>query len=159
MTKNPYQLRVKDVMSKHVVAVDFGDTARGSLALMVENRVSSLPVLDGRHRCVGVLSATDLVDLVHEMDDEMSRWDEWSEPSSQRLVGQRVGQGLDRRTVDELMTHTVAAVVPETPLAETAHEMLRHRVHRLPVLDEQQRILGIVSTMDILTAFVYGMAE
>ncbi len=72
------------------------------------------------------------------------------------MVGQLASHGMDRRKVEELMSNTVAAVGPETSLTETAQTMLRHRVHRLPVLDEQQRVLGIISTMDILSAFVDG---
>ncbi len=154
--KNPYQRRVKDVMSKHVVTVDFGDSVQEALSLMVENRVSGLPVVNGRQRCVGVLSATDLVDLAHDVDDELSQWDRTSDMSSQWMVGQLASHGMDRRKVEELMSNMVASVGPETSLSETAQTMLRDRVHRLPVLDEQQRVLGIISTMDILSAFVDG---
>ena len=154
--KNPYQRRVKDVMSKHVVTVDFGDTVQEALSLMVENRVSGLPVVNGRKRCVGILSATDLVDLAHDVDDELSQLDQSSDVSSQWMLGQLASNGMDRRKVEELMSNAVAAVGPETSLSETAQTMLRHRVHRLPVLDEQKRVLGIVSTMDILSAFVDG---
>ena len=42
---------------------------------------------------------------------------------------------------------------------EAAAEMLRYRVHRLPVVDKQGKLLGIISTMDILTSFVEGTPE
>jgi CBS domain-containing protein len=63
---------------------------------------------------------------------------------------------LARRTVEEFMTDHVATVTPDRTLPEAASEMLRHRVHRLPVVDEDGKLLGIISTMDILAAFVEG---
>ena len=55
MTTTTNELRVKDVMSKHVVAISPADTLHEALELIVENRVSALPVVDGRERCVGML--------------------------------------------------------------------------------------------------------
>ena len=51
------------------------------------------------------------------------------------------------------MTTTVVTVDRETPLLDAAGEMLRHRIHHIPVVDEQQHVLGIVSTMDVLAVF------
>jgi len=158
MTNNPYGRRVKDVMSKQVVTVDLGATAHDAIALMVENRVSGLPVVDRREHCVGILSASDLVDLAHDVDDELIRLDRQTNTPRHWWLGEIAELGMDHRNVKELMSTTVAAVGPETSLVETAQEMLRQRVHRLPVLNERRHILGIISTTDILTAFANGSA-
>jgi CBS domain-containing protein len=159
MAKDPYKQRVKDVVSKDVVAVDSDDTIADVLTLMMENRVSVLPVVDRRQRCVGILSTTDLVGLNHELHEELYDLGRAGEVSRQWLIEKLAEHSLGRRKAKDLMTTTVVAVGPETPLAQAAREMLRHRVHRLPVVGGQRRLLGIISMTDILAAFVEGAPQ
>ena len=133
MTTDPYARRIKHIMSKVVVSGDPDDTLEDAVGLMQDNRISVLPVTDQRDRCVGILSATDLIDL-----------------------SRQPGTALGEQKVADRMTGAVASLGPEASLATAAKEMVRHRVHHLPVVDNQQRLLGIISTMDILDAFVEG---
>ena len=156
MSSDPYQRRIREVMVKDVVFVHGQDDVREALGLMVENAVTSLPVVDRRDRCVGVLSSTDFLDVTRELDEEISDVTRVSELSQQWLLEKLSEQGFERKTVKELMTNRVVTIGAEALLSEAAREMLRHRVHRLPVVDEKDRLMGIVSTMDLLQAFVDG---
>jgi len=147
------QRRVKDALSKDVVSLDCGDTIHEGLALMVENSVSALPVVNSRGICVGILSATDLVSLTRDLHAGISAR-QIDEFSHQWLLDQISEHDLNRRKVEELMTDVVETVGLETPLAEAARDMINHRVHRLPVVDKDGRLLGILSTMDVMAALV-----
>ncbi len=155
MPNDPYHRRVKDVMSRDVVSVHPRDSIHEALALMAENRVAALPVTDSHRRCAGMISTSDVIDLTHELDEELTGLGRVDGRVQQWFV-EKLSAGLEDHEVGQLMTQNVASVGPETLLTQAAHEMRRHRVHRLPVLDSQQRLLGIVSTMDILDAFVEG---
>lgn len=156
MTIDPYRRRVADVLSKDIVSIPANGTVRDALALMVENRVSALPVVDKRGSCQGILSATDVVELALELDEDLRDVGR-SHDESQRWILQRLSEhDMDQRNVQEVMTTAVTTVPLDAPLYSAAREMLRHRVHRLPVVDTQERLVGIVSTMDILAAFVDG---
>ena len=144
------KVKTKDVMSRDVVTVHASDTIHEALDLMVENRVSALPVINGRRHCVGILSTSDMIDMTRDMDSELSEIDEID--GSRLWIVEKISSGIGREPVSSAMTETVASVTPETPVKETAREMLRHRVHRLPVVDGNQVLVGIVSTMDILSA-------
>jgi CBS domain-containing protein len=146
------------VLTKEVVAVNADDTVQEALRLMVENRVSVLPVVNGRDACVGVLSATDLIGLARDLNEELSGMEE-ADFTPQSLIDQVAEQDFGRRRVHELMTESVETVGPEASLAAAARAMLRHQVHRLPVVNERQRLVGIVSTTDILAAFVDGAPD
>ncbi len=149
---NVYALRVKDVLTKEVVAVHADDTVQDALRLMVENHVSALPVVNARDACVGILSATDLMGLTRDLNEELSGLGD-AEFVTQSLIDRVAEQDFGRRRVHELMTEVVETVGPEAPLAVAARAMLRHQVHRLPVVNERQRLVGIVSTTDIMGAF------
>ena len=155
MTADIYKRRVKDIMSTDVVSVHPQDTVHDALELMVENRVSALPVVDRQMRCVGILSTSDLIDVTRDLDVDMDGLEDGEGTLSAVLVRELVDNVTHER-IDELMTNDVASVHPDTLLASAASQMLRDRVHRLPVLDNNQRLLGIISTMDILAAFVDG---
>ena len=155
----PYSRRVKNVMSKVVVTAGEDDSMREAINLMDENRLSSLPVIDSRRRCVGILSASDLIHLARELGQEVDDIGRVSEGSRQWLIEKLIEHDMAHQKVSSRMTRSVAAIEPEANLAKAAGEMLRHRVHHLPVLDEHQRLLGIISTMDILTAFVEAAPE
>ena len=60
MTRSIYDRKVSDIMTRDVVTIEAGGTVHEALALMGENRVSAIPVIDRKGRCVGILSATDL---------------------------------------------------------------------------------------------------
>jgi CBS domain-containing protein len=155
---NVYGQRVKDVFSKEVVAVNTDDTVQEALRLMVENRVSALPVVNGKEVCVGILSATDLMGLARDLNEELSEV-QGAEFTPQSLIDRVAEQDFGRRRVHELMTEVVETIGPDATLAAAARAMLHHQVHRLPVVNERQRLVGIISTTDIMAAFVDGSPE
>jgi CBS domain-containing protein len=153
MHRQLYQRRVKDVMSKDVVTVNAPDTVHDALEAMLENKVSALPVVDHHGRCVGMLSAHDFVDVTYDLDEGFHAMEHESELWWGLLV-RNLSQNVGQQSVTDLMTEDVVSVGPETPLAQAAGEMLRARVHRLPVVDAEGRVLGIISMSDVLRAFV-----
>jgi CBS domain-containing protein len=157
--KNPYHLRVRDVLSKDVVTIDANDTLQTALELMTESRLTALPVIDNQKRCAGVLSASDIVEITRNINEEMWDLGRGDEASYEWLRDNLAEHDMARRSVEEFMTDNVATVTPEQTLHEAAREMLRHRVHRLPVVDKNGKLLGIISTMDVLAAFVEGAPE
>jgi CBS domain-containing protein len=147
------EIRVKELMARDVISVDPDDPLSEAVSLMFEHRVTAVPVVDKRQRCKGILSTTDLVSLFMKAGaaqvepDELDRFTEDLSAASQR--DDRFG----RRKVSEVMTRDVMTVTREDTILTAAREMLRNRVHRLVVVDPQQRVLGILSTMDLLEAF------
>jgi CBS domain-containing protein len=157
--KNPYQLRVSDVLKKDVVTISADDTLQTAVELMAENHLSALPVVDGKGHCAGILSASDIVEVARNMNAEMHDLGRGDEASYQWLQDNLADHDMARRTVNEFMTDNVTTVTAERTLPEASAEMLQHRVHRLPVVYKNGRLLGIISTIVILTAFVEGAPD
>ncbi|MEZ6088554.1 MAG: CBS domain-containing protein [Pirellulaceae bacterium] len=147
-----YARRVKDIMSREVVTINVGDTIHEALSLMGENRVSALPVVDSKNHCVGILSTSDLVDMTRDVDDDIYNMD-LLDPSSQRFMLDKLAHSMGSETVQSFMSEAVTTVDVDTPIGKAAREMLRNQVHHLPVVDADERLLGIISTMDILAEF------
>jgi CBS-domain-containing membrane protein len=158
MESNIYKRKVKDIMSRDVVTISAGDTVHEALQLMGENRVSALPVVNSHEQCVGILSTSDLVDMTRDVDDDLYQLD-MVDPTSRRFLLDKLAHSMGNETVQSFMSETVATIDADASLVKATREMLRNRVHHLPVVDEHERLVGIISTMDVLAEFADGAGD
>ena len=145
--------RVSEIMSPSVISVSPNDTIQEALGLMTQYRVTVLPVTDSKNRCIGVLSTSDLIDPTQDAQGELNDVEWIRERSRPWLIKKLIQDQLGQRQVSELMTHTVVTIDRESSIIEATGEMLRHRIHHLPVVDNHHKVLGIVSTLDALSIF------
>jgi CBS domain-containing protein len=142
---------VKDVMTTHVVAVHQNASFKDMAARLREHRVSAFPVLDEDNKVVGVVSEADL--LTKEAL-------EYSVPG--RVSGilhhkeQVKAAGI---TAADLMTKPPVTIGPNEPVTHAARLMYSRKVKRLPVVDDDGRLLGIVSRADVLSVYSRPDAE
>jgi CBS domain-containing protein len=151
MTKS--HVLLKDVISRDVVSINPQDTLREALSTMVENHVSALPVVDSRGHCVGVLSVTDLLGMTRDLSDELNALSESGGLDHERLVQKLERAEVLTDQVQAWMTSNVVSVQVNGTIQQAARLMLKNRVHRLVVLDDQRSVYGVVSTMDLLAAY------
>ena len=147
-----YKRRVKDLMTRDLVTIGAGDTIHEALTLMGENRVSALPVVDRNDHCVGIISTSDLVDMTRDVDDDIYQLD-LVDPTSQRFLMDKLTHSMGSETVQSFMSEAVTTIDVETTIGKATREMLRNRIHHLPVVDSNEKLIGIISTMDILGEF------
>jgi CBS domain-containing protein len=119
-------LKAGDLMSTNVVAVSPKATVIEAAKLMLEYRVSSLPVVDDGGLVVGVISEGDLVQRVEIGTDALPK-----APFSLELARQFLKAHSQR--VEDVMTPNVVAVAETTPLAEIANLFQSRRLKRVPV--------------------------
>lgn len=129
---------VRDVMSTDVVTVSRTATVKAALVLLARHHITSMPVLDRDGRICGVVSEADLVrDLVpvdpraHELPVD----DEWRDRP---------------RTVGEVMTTHVLSVQRDTDVAAVVELVTDTAVKSVPVLDDEQRVVGVLSRSDLV---------
>lgn len=146
-------LPVKDYMSRDLVAVRAGESVRSTLQLMIQDRVATVPVVDQRDHCLGVLSATDLIEYLFDFEEELAELDDREEGPTELLAGQ-LAQSQAREPIDSLMSEKVVTANPETTLRSAAQTMLKYGVHHLPVVDQDNCLVGIIGMSDILRGAV-----
>jgi CBS domain-containing protein len=143
---------VADVMTRSVIAVH-RDTPVGELVRMLVFRdYRSLPVIDEGGRLIGMITNTDLVDRA----GLRARVELLAALGSRALEDELVRSGARAKTAGDVMSQAVAAVGPDESLDRAAHLMVERQVKRLPVLDTDGRLIGIVSRLDILKAIGEG---
>jgi CBS domain-containing protein len=128
---------------------------------MASRGVSSAPVVDEQGRCVGMLSAADY--LLRDVSSREAGRGRLTD-ESEFVLRQRPGEALcvereDTRDVWSHMSPSVQAIRSETPLVEAARIMCASHLHRLPVLDDGGRPIGVVSSLDLVSALMNAVDE
>ena len=128
--------RVDKFMTEAVLSIGIDEPASEVLRLFASYPVHHLPVLSGQ-KVVGMLSSADVMKMAAVMPK----------------TGSAPGAYLDQRVkVATLMSKPAITVHPSATLLEAARTMAGNAVHALPVVDEAERLLGIITTTDVMHA-------
>ena len=119
------ELRVRDVMTRAVIAVPPSFKVIDAIAVMKDKRIKSLPVVEG-DRCVGIVTTTDIL----------------REVTSSKGVKEDL-------TVDKIMSKDLIYVSPSDDLDKAAELMFKNDIRHLIVLDGD-RLVGILADIDLL---------
>ncbi|WP_433519321.1 CBS domain-containing protein [Nonomuraea sp. CA-143628] len=156
------RMTVQDVMTTDVAAVNQNASFRTVADLLIGKAVSGMPVLDDDDHVLGVVSEADL--LAKEEFKELYYDDAYRPPLRARIRHVMGSEGTGSykalgETAGELMTAPAHVTTPDSPIVLAARLMDAHGVKRLPVIDADGRLVGIVSRRDLLKAFVRGDEE
>jgi CBS domain-containing protein len=124
-------------MTARIVAVRPGERLIDAAAIMIAEGTRHLPVVDGVNRIVGILSDRDVRTAV-------------GAPGSGAEDGTR--SRVYRLRVSDAMTENPRTVSPETTLDEVVATLVSERFGALLVADEDDKLLGIISYIDVLDA-------
>jgi acetoin utilization protein AcuB len=140
---NQQTIRVAEWMTETVLAVETFDSIAIARQLMAKHRVNQLPVLDNDH-LVGMVTDRDIRDAY---------------PTSMMINrGEEIDRFAEKITVEEVMTHDLFVVRPETPLATAVGLLRRHRIGSLPVV-KNKNLVGIITRSDILDFVLDGAGK
>ena len=136
---------VRDVMTTRVVSARKDASFREMAAMLRSTRISAFPVIDEGGRVIGVVSEADL--LVKEAIQ--------AEGASLIAALRHIREDAKAAgiTAGDLMTSPAITIGPDAPVEEAARLMYDRRIKRLPVVNANGRLLGIVSRVDVLAVF------
>ena len=149
-------MKAADLMTSFVVTVGPDATIEYAAQLMLQYRISGLPVTDSDGAVLGIVTESDL----------LRRAETGTEKRRARWISFLIGPGrlaqeyvhTHGRNVGEVMTERVFTVTLETPLADIVVLMETKHVKRVPVVD-QGRVVGIVSRADVMAVLVGLLSE
>lgn len=143
-------MRASDVMTKGAVSVADTATIYEAAELLVNTRVSGLPVIDRDGMMAGIVSEGDLIghleadtsvekDLLREIADDAAAAAAYVKTHSRRVT--------------DVMTRDVLTCTEDTPVEQIASLMLKHKVKRIVVMRDEH-IVGIVSRINLVQALI-----
>ncbi len=126
-----YQLKIKDVMKNAVITADRRDTMRHIQALMKENYITGVPIVDENHRLVGLVSIDDIVIALDE--------------------------GYINCLVEDRMTQNVIVLEDDMPLSFAISYLNKYRYGRYPVVNKNNELVGILTSKDVVGTLLSEM--
>ena len=143
----------KDIMNPNVVTVTDTLDLREAARILVEEGIGGAPVVDDLGNLLGVISQSDLVEYELTTERELTveapfyrrPYDDALHPSRGFQI-----EGLPADRVKDVMTPFLITIEEDTSVHEVAARMAKFGIHRLIVVDDDQQIRGIATSMDVL---------
>ena len=145
------ELNVADYMTNQAIVVNDTDKLTRAIGLMDNYRLSALPVVNEQGDVVGVLSTSDLIEITHEIQSDISALTHVNRATQEFLINMLIEQG-DATLVNSVMTAPVETISLADNLIVAARKLVDREYHHLPVIDENSKPVGILSTTDLVRA-------
>ncbi|NND98496.1 MAG: CBS domain-containing protein [Pirellulaceae bacterium] len=143
-----HETEVQELMSKAVVTVRSDETVHDVLTQFQNEKISAVPVIDPQGKFVGIVSHADLVRIVLEtdaaLDSHYPHYDDclWAIDMVQRRLGSE--------HIYNVMTELMETIGPDDSMGKAASLMLHNRVHHLPVVQSDGKLVGMLSSTDFV---------
>lgn len=134
---------VRDCMSSPAVTITPDTPFQIALKAMHEHKFRRLPVVDKNGRLAGIVSERDLLHASPSPASSLSVWE--------------MNYLLAKLTVQQIMTRAIIITSPDTPIEHAASLMVANKIGGLPVVDENDHVVGMITETDIFKVFVEMM--
>jgi CBS domain-containing protein len=141
-------MRVRDIMTATVVTATSNTTFQDLVDLMLRHGVSGVPIVDAEHRPIGIVTEADLI----AKEAYRSLRGRPADPTTGRQENAWGAKARGLRA-GQLMTSPVRTACPQDLVRMAAARMVTTGVNRLPVVETDGRLVGIVSRDDVLRIF------
>jgi CBS-domain-containing membrane protein len=140
------KISVGDVMTKRVITARADSDIHEVSALLSTNRISGLPVVDEENHVIGIVSEADILLMAglekgHTFKDILKH-----------ILGESLPKRKHGDRTEDIMSSPAITTRPEADIREVAGILESRRIKRLPVVDNENRLMGIISRADIVRA-------
>ena len=146
---------VKEIMVDEVIAIREDASVDELSKLLIENKISGVPVVNMDGKLVGVATEGDLI--IKDSDLHFPRYfkllDSIIYLESLNKFKANLKKYLGTK-VSDVMTTNIKTVKQDTPVSDAANLMIRHNINRLPVLDDKGDMVGIITRADIVKSMI-----
>jgi CBS domain-containing protein len=141
-----YHMPVREVMTKNVITVSPDAGLQEAAGLLSANRISGMPVIDDKGRVIGVISEADILILAGMKRDHTFK------DILRSIIGDPVPARKGGKKVADVMSFPPITSKADDDIGEVAKILDERRIKRLPVVDDDGKLIGVVSRADIVRA-------
>ena len=141
-------MQARDVMVSPVITARKSATVREVAKILLEKRISAVPVVDNVGKLVGIVTESDLMRRAEAGTEHPYSWWVHFLAGDATIAADYVKSHATK--VEDVMTSDVVTATPETPLHEIASLFEEHRIKRVPIIDKVGSLVGIVSRANLI---------
>ncbi|EKF86282.1 CBS domain-containing protein [Methanobacterium formicicum] len=157
-------MKIQDAMEKEVIKFQVDDRIVDVAGSLRENKISGAPVMNKEDQLVGIISEGDIMRLleIHSPHIRLilpSPLDLIELPVRMKYEMDEIAEDMNKAAsvlIGEIMTKKVVTIDPDSDISDAAQLMDTHDVKRLPVVDSDGKMVGIITRGDIIGAMVRG---
>lgn len=148
-------LKARDIMNEVVVACLADTRVEDVVRKLAEHGISGMPVIDARKRVIGIVSESDLL-LADELEPPRVK----AALYGLYIMPERVMEEAAKSRgvlVSDVMTKKVISFHPDDSVRDIARKMQQERINRVPIVDDEGVLVGILTRADIIKALAESL--
>lgn len=144
-----------DIMSYPVISIGAGATLEEVVKILADNNISGLPVTDAENKVIGVITEKDIIEhsgKLHVIPLISSSG--WISPYADISAATSFKKGIELLAsvkVEQIMSTKVTTIKADTPLSKVAGIMKNRNINRIPVVDKEGKITGIITRANLIS--------
>lgn len=142
------EMLVRDVMTKKVITVLKYENIGHVANILSSKNISGLPVVDKDNKVIGIVTQADVLSMFGVRKENALK------DLLRHLLGEQLPERRMGDIVGDIMTSPADTISPLSTVSQAAQKMDERRIRRLPVIDENNELLGIITRADILKAVI-----
>jgi len=148
-------MKVRDIMVTKVKSIPLDISVKQALEQLSKNKISGLPVVNKDNKLAGMLTEKDIINYI--LPGYLEKVGTFVYADNPKAIRNKVRELLQERTVSDIMRKQVITKSPDASLSEVARTMLTERVRRIPIVDSEGNVVGIIAREDVVKAFINGI--
>lgn len=155
-------IKVKDAMEKNVIKFHSDDKISDVAQKLRDNKISGAPIIDDDNKVIGIISEGDIMRLLEVHSPRLNLilpapLDVIELPIRMKHELDEIAEDMNRAAsvlIGEIMTKKVYTMKEDDDISDAAQYMDTHSINRLPVVDAEGRLIGILTRGDLISAMV-----
>jgi CBS domain-containing membrane protein len=143
-----------DIMSRDVVSVEYGTSLEDAWALLLKHRIKALPVINSARRLVGIITQTDFMRQAN-----LQVYTGFEQKLKQFIRRTTTTHSDKPEVVGQIMTSAVQSAATDAHIVELVQPLSDSGIHHIPIVDDQRRLVGMVTQSDMVAALYRGNAN
>ena len=143
-------MRVKDIMVKEVATLSPEMSVRDAANILADRRISGLPVIDAAGKIIGMFTEKEILKEI--LPSYVEQVGKFVYETDTKAIRKKLAS-LNEVRIKEVMRREVLTITEDASISEAARVMLTQKARRLPVVDKDNKLTGIVARIDVLKAF------
>jgi CBS domain-containing protein len=155
-------IKVKEAMERNVIKFHADDKISDVAQILRDNKISGAPIVDDNSKVIGIVSEGDIMRLLEVHSPRLnlilpSPLDLIELPIRMKYEMDEIAEDMNRAAsvlIGEIMTKNVFTIKEDEDISDAAQFMDTHSVNRLPVVDDADKLVGIITRGDLISAMV-----
>lgn len=145
-------MKVSDIMIVKVKSVLPETPVNQALESLSRETISGLPVIDKDNKLVGMFTEKDVLRYI--LPGYLEKVGSFVYEDNPKAIKNKVKELLKEHRVSDVMRREVVTTTPDTSLSEVARVMLIGKIRRIPVVDKEGAVIGIIAREDVVKTFI-----